>query len=59
MPSDPMDKSSMVRLSIFHYHHSVLFLVDYIVNSVVELSIDRVPMNVFPQLINNIELIID
>jgi hypothetical protein len=35
------------------------FLVDYIVNSVVELLIDHVSMNVFPQLINNIELVID
>jgi thiamine biosynthesis protein ThiC len=49
----------MVLISISHFHHLISPFVDYIVNFVVELSMDHELMNVFRQLINNIELIID
>ncbi len=49
----------MVPRSISHYHHLPLLSVDYTVNFVVEEPTDHEWTNVFPQLINNIELIID
>ena len=49
----------MVLKSIFHFLHLTSLSVDYIVNFVVEVSMDHGLTNVFQQLINNIELIID
>ncbi len=54
-----MDIELGVLISIWHIHHLTSLVVDYIVNFVVELQVDHELMNVFRQLINNIELIID
>ncbi len=53
-----MDIELGVLISIWHIHHLTSLVVDYIVNFVVELQVDHELMNVFRQLINNIELII-
>ncbi len=49
----------MVLKSIFQFLHLTSSSVDYIVNFVVEVSMDHGLRNAFQQLINNIELIID
>lgn len=54
-----MDKEQVALKSILHIHHSTRSFVDYIANFVAVLQVDHESMNVFPQLIDNTELVID